>query len=433
VKLLDLIRKIMIYRSLSHLNISDRNCDPGDQQQVLEEEVVRQNDILNRYRKHLEILNQASVIINSVKNVPSILRTVAQAALELWRSDGAAAGIVENGELLFRDFYWKGEHRTKTFKCNILPELNNMTAFMEVLHCEDNCQDDNCFSNFADDEIKERLAVPIYDRQLKVQACLLLFNPSSGISEQNPIDHPLPGLISSAVTALDNMKNLQELRNKEYALQCSLKEKDLLLKEIHHRVKNNLQAMVSLLEAHLGVIQNPRDKEVFLKGRSLAMAMSMVHEMLYSTEDYEKVDFSKYIQRLVKSVLHLYPDARSRVKVVYDTDEMYLNTDTAVPISLIINELVSNALIHGFPDGRKGTVAVSMKQVGQTGFIIEIKDDGVGVPHPGCTPDTKTLGLNLVRTLLENLHGTMKVKVNGGTCITLRLKEYFECEDLELG
>jgi two-component sensor histidine kinase len=433
VKLLDLIRKIMIYRSLSHLNISDRNCDPGDQQQVLEEEVVRQNDILNRYRKHLEILNQASVIINSVKNVPSILRTVAQAALELWRSDGAAAGNVENGELLFRDFYWKGDHRTKTFKCNILPELNNMTAFMEVLHCEDNCQDDNCFSNFEDDEIKERLAFPIYDRQLKVQACLLLFNPSSGISEQNPIDHPLPGLISSAVTALDNMKNLQELRNKEYALQCSLKEKDLLLKEIHHRVKNNLQAMVSLLEAHLGVIQNPRDKEVFLKGRSLAMAMSMVHEMLYSTEDYEKVDFSKYIQRLVRSVLHLYPDARSRVKVVYDTDEMYLNTDTAVPVSLIINELVSNALIHGFPDGRKGTVTVSMKQVKQNGFMIEIEDDGVGVPDPGCTPDNKTLGLNLVRTLMENLHGTMKVKVNGGTCITLRLKEYFECEDLELG
>lgn len=423
----------MIYRSLSHLNISDRNSDPGDQQQVLEEEVARQNDILNRYRKHLEILNQASVIINSVKDVPSILRTVAQAALELWRSDGAAAGIVENGELLFRDFYWKGEHRAKKFKCNILPELNNMTAFMEALHCEDNCQDDNCFSNFADNEIKERLAVPIYDRQLKVQACLLLFNPSSGISEQNPIDHPLPGLISSAVTALDNMKNLQELRNKEYALQCSLKEKDLLLKEIHHRVKNNLQAMVSLLEAHLGVIQNPRDKEVFLKGRSLAMAMSMVHEMLYSTEDYEKVDFSKYIQRLVRSVLHLYPDARSRVKVVYDTDEMYLNTDTAVPVSLIINELVSNALIHGFPDGRKGTVTVSMKQVKQNGFMIEIEDDGVGVPDPGCTPDNKTLGLNLVRTLMENLHGTMKVKVNGGTCITLRLKEYFECEDLELG
>ncbi len=423
----------MIYRSLSHLNISDRNSDPGDQQQVLEEEVAHQNDILNRYRKHLEILNQASVIINSVKDVPSILRTVAQAALELWRSDGAAAGIVENGELLFRDFYWKGEHRAKKFKCNILPELNNMTAFMEALHCEDNCQDDNCFSNFADNEIRERLAVPIYDRQLKVQACLLLFNPSSGISEQNPIDHPLPGLISSAVTALDNMKNLQELRNKEYALQCSLKEKDLLLKEIHHRVKNNLQAMVSLLEAHLGVIQNPRDKEVFLKGRSLAMAMSMVHEMLYSTEDYEKVDFSKYIQRLVRSVLHLYPDARSRVKVVYDTDEMYLNTDTAVPVSLIINELVSNALIHGFPDGRKGTVTVSMKQVKQNGFMIEIEDDGVGVPDPGCTPDNKTLGLNLVRTLMENLHGTMKVKVNGGTCITLRLKEYFECEDLELG
>ena len=424
----------MIDRACTLLNIKSQKDDPEDQQQILEEEVARQNDILNRYRKHLEILNQASVIINSVKDVPSILRTVAQAALELWKSDGAAAGIVENGELVFRDWYWKGDHHARQFRCNILSDLNNITGFMEVVRCEDELQNDNCcFRNVTGGEIKERLAVPIYDRQLKVQACLLLFNPSSGISEQNPIDHPLPGLISSAATALDNMKNLLELRNKEYALQSSLKEKDLLLKEIHHRVKNNLQAMVSLLEAHLGSIQNPKDKEVFLKGQSLAMAMSLIHEFLYSTEDYEKVEFSKHIKRLVRSVLHLYPDARSRVKIVYDTQEMHLNTDTAVPVSLIINELVSNALIHGFPGGRKGTVAITMKQVGKGEFVIEIEDDGIGVPDSGSTEDSKTLGLNLVRTLIENLHGTIQMKFNGGTCITLRFKEYFECENLELG
>jgi len=424
----------MIDRACTLLNIKSQNDNPEDKQQVLEEEVARQNDILSRYRKHLEILNQASVIINSVKDVPSILRTVAQAALELWKSDGAAAGIVENGELLFRDWYWKGEHHTRQFQCNILSDLNNMTGFMEVLRGADKLQNDNCcFRNVTGGEIKERLAVPIYDRQLKVQACLLLFNPCSGISDQNPIDHPLPGLISSAATALDNMKNLLELRKKEYALQSSLKEKELLLKEIHHRVKNNLQAMVSLLEAHLGAIRNPRDKAVFLKGQSLAMAMSMIHELLYSTEDYEKVDFSKYIQRLVRSVVDLYPVTKDSLKIIYDTQEMYLNTDTAVPVGLVINELVSNALIHGFPDGRTGTVTISMKQVGKGGFIIEIKDDGVGLPDPGDISDAKTLGLNLVRTLIENLHGTMKIKVSGGTCITLRLKEYFECEDLELG
>ena len=424
----------MIDRAHFLRNIRYQNGKPKDLQQTLEEEVTRNADDLGRYSKQLEIFNQANVMINSAREVPSILRITALAALELWESDGGAAGIVDNGQLLFQDLYWKGEHHAGQFRCNILPELSNMTHFMGVLGCDDDHKKDNrCFPNVIEGEIKERLAIPIYDRQLRVYACLLLFNPDRSFFERTLIDNPMPGLIASTATALDNTRNINELKETERELQTSIKEKALLLKEIHHRVKNNLQAIVGLLDTHLGAIQNPRDKEIFLKGQSLAMGMARIHELLYSTEDYTRIDFSIYTRELIKSVLKLYPGMRGRVKVEYSLDNLYLNTDTAIPVSLIINELVSNALIHAFPHGRKGTVAISMKQVGKGGFLMEINDDGVGVPDPDGNAYSKTLGLNLVRTLIENLNGSIKVKVNGGTRITIRFKEYFECENLELG
>jgi len=415
-------------------NIRYQNGKTKDLQQILEEEVTRNTDGLGRYSKQLEILNQANVMINSAREVSSILRITAMAALELWKSDGGAAGIVDDGQLLFQDLYWKGEHHAGQFRCNILPELNNMTRFMRVLGCDDDHKKDNrCFPNVIEGEIKERLAIPIYDRQLRVNACLLLFNPDRSFFERTLIDNPMPGLIASTATALDNTRNINELKETERELQTSIKEKALLLKEVHHRVKNNLQAIVGLLDTHLGAIQDTRDKEIFLKGQSLAMGMARIHELLYSTENYAKVDFTVYTRELTNSILNLYPGMGDRVKVEYSLDELFLNTDTAIPVSLIMNELITNAMIHAFPHGRKGTISISMKQVEKGGFMIEIKDDGVGVPDPAGTADSNTLGLSLVSTLIENLNGSIKVKVNGGTCITLCFKEYFECEDLGLG
>jgi two-component sensor histidine kinase/DNA-binding NarL/FixJ family response regulator len=403
-----------------------------DQTKLLEEEVARKTDKLKRYSKQLEILNQAGIMINSVLDIPSILRSVAKAALELWRSSGGAAGIVDDGKLLFKDWYWAGEHNNKPLRCDILDHLRNMTSFMEVIHCE-NYEKGNCEFSKADGvEINKCLVVPVYDRQLEIQACLLLFNPDETFSGQAVIDHPLPGLISSAATALDNTRNLTELREKEEALQSSLMEKDLLLKEIHHRVKNNLQAIVGLMEAHLGTVQDPKDRQVFLKGQSLAMSISMIHELLYKTDDYTKVDFSQYIRQLVLNSLNLYPDIGNKIQINVEMKEMYLNSDTAVPVSLIINELVSNALIHAFPDDRTGTVTISGRQYKNGKFQLEVVDDGIGLTDTYEDPDKQALGLSLVQSLVENLHGSMKVKVNEGTRITLRFKEYFECENQEL-
>jgi two-component sensor histidine kinase/DNA-binding response OmpR family regulator len=423
----------LIARVRSLLKVKAYNDSLKDHHQVLEKEVANKTASLKRHSTQLEILNQASYMINSNLDVSSILRSVVIAAHELWESDGGAAGIVDDGELLFKEWYWKGERHSGESRCKILRDLKNMPSFMEFLSCEDKRCGETCFVNTSGCEIKERLAIPIYDRQRRIQACLLLFNPETSPAERKIHDDPLPGLIAIAATALDNARNVMELKDKEEALQASLKEKNLLLKEIHHRVKNNLQAIVGLLETHLGAIENSRDKEIFQKGQSLAMSMAMIHELLYSTEDYTKINFGENTRKLVDHALVLYPDRAKNVQINYDLEELYLNTDTAIPLSLVINELVSNALVHAFPDGRSGTISISMRKIGRGGFEMKIADDGIGMSNTSEGPSRQTLGLNLVHSLMENLHGTMKVKASGGTRYVIRFKEYFECDNLELG
>jgi len=424
----------LVARVRSLLKVKAYYDNVRDQKQILEHEVERKTEILRHNSKQLEVLNQASYMINSVLDISKILRATILAALELWESEGGAAAVVEDGELRFREWHWKGERFTGDFQCNILQELKCMSSFMEPIKCSDKKCHKSCpFSNSADNIISDRIAIPIYDRQMRVQACILLLNPRKCYPEERVIDNPLPGLISITSTALDNARNVLELKDKEEALHASLREKDLLIKEIHHRVKNNLQAIVGLLEAHLGAVENPRDREIFQKGQGLAMSMSMIHELLYSTQDYTRVEFGKYTEKLVSHALNLYPDISTRIQVHYDLDQIYLNTDTAVPVSLIINEILTNALIHAFPGGRSGKIFISMKMIGSGGFMLEIIDDGIGISDPKDMSGPPTLGMNLVRSLMENLHGTMEVKIDGGTRYTLRFKEYFECENLALG
>ena len=159
----------------------------------------------------------------------------------------------------------------------------------------------------------------------------------------------------------------------------------------------------------------------------------MIHELLYETDDFTRINFGDYTKKLVDNSVQLYDDEHSEIEVKLNVDEIYLNADTAIPVSLIVNELVSNALTHAFPDKSNGIISISMKQVGKGGFILKITDNGIGLSEEERTGKRTTLGLELVRSLCENLHASLDIKVGKGTEFTIRLKEYFECENLELG
>ena len=224
----------------------------------------------------------------------------------------------------------------------------------------------------------------------------------------------------------EQIKSREQTENK---LRKSLLEKSILLNEIHHRVKNNLQVINSLLSLQSENIQDPEVRVMFQESQHRVLSMALVHEKLYQSEDFAHINFSEYISGLVARLIGAYPvitePIRTQVKVEEDVN---ITVDYAVPCGLIINELVSNAIKHGFPPEYKQTPEISVSFRKKKDFWVEliIKDNGVGLPDGFDSNATDTLGLQLVKTLTKvQLKGELQIVNNSGvTCVVqFRVKQ----------
>jgi two-component sensor histidine kinase len=232
--------------------------------------------------------------------------------------------------------------------------------------------------------------------------------------------------------ALDNSRlyaaaqsELAERKRAEDKLRSSLAEKEVLLKEIHHRVKNNLQVISSLLYLQSKDIADAGVRALFLDSQNRVRSMALVHERLYRSEDLAKVDFAEYVRSLAASLIRSYRVNTNGVKLAVDVEEVYLSVDAAVPCGLIINELISNCLKHAFPDGRAGEIRVELRRAGGHKLSLTVTDDGVGFPQDLKARPTSSLGLQLVHTLTEQLGGQVELSGDVGTVATVR----FPAED----
>lgn len=213
-------------------------------------------------------------------------------------------------------------------------------------------------------------------------------------------------------------------RNKaENAMINSLKEKELLLKEIHHRVKNNLSVISSLLYLQSKNISDRKQAEVFLECQSRVRTMVLVHEKLYQSKDIGRIDYSDYIKSLSEYLIHSFITNDSIVKINIDVKDVYLTLDTAINCGLIINELLSNSLKYAFKDRKEGIIDIKFYNMGENKFYLSIKDDGVGMPSTLNFKETSTLGLQLVTTLVDQLEGSIKLDSSSGTNYEI---EFFE-------
>lgn len=200
-------------------------------------------------------------------------------------------------------------------------------------------------------------------------------------------------------------------------LQVSLNEKDVLLKEVHHRVKNNLQLISSLLNLQASRISDPIVSSLFEDSRNRVRSMAMVHENLYKAGNFAEIAMQAHILTLCSHLQRAY--SRSRVDIVADSADVMLGLDQAISCGLIINELVSNALKHAFPDERAGkiTVEFSLSQDGTCTLVVA--DDGVGLPGDLNVPEAESLGLQLVRDLVDQLDGVLFVRRAEGMRFTV--------------
>ncbi len=195
----------------------------------------------------------------------------------------------------------------------------------------------------------------------------------------------------------------------------------MLLKEIHHRVKNNLQIISSLLKLQSGQVGDETMGNLFRDSQHRIRSMALVHEQLYGSQDLDRIEFGKYLRDLTSNLIKSY---RSRgVRLQVDVDDVHLDIDTAIPCGLIINELVSNTLKHAFPDGREGEIGISLSEDGAGQYTLLVRDDGVGFPVDVDCHHTDTLGLQLVNSLIRQLKGTMQLHRDNGTMFEIRFAE----------
>lgn len=208
-------------------------------------------------------------------------------------------------------------------------------------------------------------------------------------------------------------------KNMEERIRESLEEKGLLLREIHHRVKNNLQIIISLFNLQSHYVE---DKKAFLalkEGQDRIKSMALIHERFYQNDGLSKIDFDDYIKRLVENLLLSFNIGPARIKPVIEADKISLDIDTAVPCGLIINELVSNALKHAFGTEGTGEIYVSLKYLTEKQVRLTVKDTGVGLPEGFDVFKSDSLGMQLINALSNQLDGTLKVTVDRGTRFTL--------------
>lgn len=223
---------------------------------------------------------------------------------------------------------------------------------------------------------------------------------------------------ANAALAEENAQRLEA----EDKIRSSLNEKTMLLKEIHHRVKNNLQIIVSLLNLQSRYIKDEQTLAAIRESQNRVKAMALVHEKLYRAEDIAHIDLNEYIRFLGTGLFQFY-DARKRgIRFTLEIHDINVDINTAIPLGLIINELISNALKYAFPEGRAGEIAISVQKDAAT-LTIRVRDDGIGVPADLDWRNTSSLGLRLVNTLVDQLNGTIELDRTSGTSFTMVLHE----------
>jgi two-component sensor histidine kinase/integral membrane sensor domain MASE1 len=205
-----------------------------------------------------------------------------------------------------------------------------------------------------------------------------------------------------------------ELTRSNAELAAALKAKEILLRELHHRVKNNLQVIASLFSLQARYLPDARSKEIFEESRNRVFSIALAHEKLYRSKDLGRIDFSEYARNLIGH-LHSMFGTGSGVDLVTEIHEMTLPVETAIPCGLVINELVSNAFKHAFPAGRRGAIRVVLRELDSARWMMAVEDDGVGLPAGIALGKADSLGLDLVSILAAQIGAEVELRREGGT------------------
>jgi PAS domain S-box-containing protein len=217
-------------------------------------------------------------------------------------------------------------------------------------------------------------------------------------------------------------RDVTERRRMEAALKFALEEKEVLLKEVHHRVKNNMQVISSLLNLQARYLQDPEAIEVFADSQRRVRSMALIHEKLYQSDNLARIDFGNYIRQLTASLVASQMKRPGQVEVRTEIEDIEFDLKTSIPLGLIINELVSNSLKHAFPDDRTGAITIALRRTND-GFLLTLRDTGVGIPGETEIHHSKSMGFQLVSLLAHQLDGRFELSPAPGAELRVFFRE----------
>jgi len=264
------------------------------------------------------------------------------------------------------------------------------------------------------DSIDEEGMVVDFETQLKRKDDTVIwvsFNSRAVADENGAIIH-YDGIV----------EDITERKRAEKQIKSSLAEKEVLLREVHHRVENNMQIISSLLNLQAGYVEDENLLMVFKESQNRIRAMSLIHDSLYKSEDFAQINFAEYIQILAQRAFNAYsPDSRD-ISLEVNVDDVYLDINTSIPVALIINELVSNVVKHAFPGGKNGRLTIGFEEYEEGKYLLKVADDGVGLPD-GFDPENQdSLGMGLITALVMQINGELKIDGEDGAVFSIKFE-----------
>jgi two-component sensor histidine kinase len=231
------------------------------------------------------------------------------------------------------------------------------------------------------------------------------------------------GLFSAIQRAIEKVALIRELKEERDRMAGSLAEKEVLLKEVHHRVKNNLQVIASLLRLQANALDDPALISALRECQHRVESMALVHEQLYETKDLRDVDLARHVDVLATNLFHGYGDP-PRISWKAQVEPIRLAVDRAIPVSLILNELISNAFKHAFPGARSGSILIEGGHGKDGSIFISVRDDGAGMPEQIAADRPKSLGLEIVKILTRQLKGALEIDRTQGTRFRINFPQH---------
>ncbi|PPS42673.1 PAS domain S-box protein [Chroococcidiopsis sp. TS-821] len=281
-------------------------------------------------------------------------------------------------------------------------KINTATEFFNLIYVEDR---DRVLQELRLQSTSE--SKHLYSTEFR------LVHPDGSIrwmANQGKVSYDMAGKVIRVSGILRDITKQKQIADQ---IQASLVEKEVLLKEIHHRVKNNLQIISSLLSLQSGYITDQQTLEILKTGENRIASMALIHEQLYQSRDLAKIDFADYIQNLVANLFSSYDVSSERIILHLNIERILLSLDIAIPCGLIINELISNSLKHAFPNHKKGNIYINLAALDDR-YHLTIKDDGIGLPKHVNPNTTDSLGLQIVSALTQQLEGSLDIHSDSG-------------------